>query len=210
MLSNSTGPIDNEVFKALARHGETRQWEAATVVVAEGEPADALYVVHEGELRVFVTGGNQRAVELNTLQPGDIFGELMLSGERRAATVQTLTRTRLTCVTRAQVERLLKEQPELALHLIQRLVDRVRTLTQTVRNLGSLDVYQRLAGLLTAVAQEEAGRHCVRGMSQQRMAERVGASRAMINRLLQDLAAGGYIEAERGCIVLLRPLPARW
>ena len=47
-------------------------------------------------------------------------------------------------------------------------------------------------------------------MSQARIAERLGASRAMVNRLLQDLARGGYIEVSRGRIVLLKNLPPRW
>ena len=47
-------------------------------------------------------------------------------------------------------------------------------------------------------------------MSQARIAERLGASRAMVNRLLQDLAQGGYIEVSRERIVLVRELPRRW
>ena len=202
--------FDAEVLADLARHGDTRNWEAGSTVVKEGDPADALYIVHEGELRAVVVGEGGRAVELATLGPGEVFGEMMLHGALRSATVQAITRARLTCVTRAQVEQLLKAQPDLAFMLIQRLIARVRTLTLTVRNLGSMDVYQRVAGLFTALAVEHQGRQCVLGMSQQRIAERVGASRAMVNRLLQDLSRGGYIEQERGCIVLLRKLPPRW
>ena len=201
---------ETAVLMELARHGDTRHWDAGVKVVTQGDAADCMFVVHSGELRAFVMGDGGRAVELNTLGPGDIFGELMLKGELRSATVETLTASRLTRVTRAHVERLLKERPDMALDLIQRLVERVRTLTQTVRNLGSMDVYQRVVGLCSMLAREHEGRLCIRGMSQQRIAQRVGASRAMVNRLLQDLARGGYIELERACIVLLRPLPPRW
>jgi CRP/FNR family cyclic AMP-dependent transcriptional regulator len=47
-------------------------------------------------------------------------------------------------------------------------------------------------------------------LTQQAIAERVGSSRSMINRLLKDLVLGGYIELAREHIVLLRPLPQRW
>ena len=47
-------------------------------------------------------------------------------------------------------------------------------------------------------------------MSQARIAERLGASRAMVNRLLQDLARVGCIDVSRGRIVLLKSLPPRW
>ena len=199
-----------DLLRELARHGETRNWEAGASVVKEGEPADCMYVIHDGELRAVVGGTGGRAVELNTLGPGEWFGELMLHGERRTATVQAVTRARLTRVTRAAAEQVLTDRPDMAFLLVQRLVERVRVLTNTVRNLGSMDVYQRLIGLCEALAVNQQGRRCVLGMSQQRIAERVGAWRAMVNRLLQDLASGGYIELERGCIVLLRPLPSRW
>lgn len=205
-----TGAIEAAVIRELAKHGETRTWEAGMTVVREGEFADCMYVIHDGELRACVVGEGGRTVELNTLGAGEFFGELMLDGERRSATVDTLTRARLTRVTRADAMRLLEERPDLAFLLIQRLVSRVRGLTRTVRSLASMDVYQRLAGMCTALATVHEGRLCVRGMSQQRLSERLGASRAMVNRLLQDLVKGGYITMERGCIVLLRPLPPRW
>jgi CRP/FNR family cyclic AMP-dependent transcriptional regulator len=202
---------DSEVLTELARLGETRSWEAGAVVVAEGEPADCMYLIHEGELRVYVAGEGGREVELSTMGPGEYFGELMLGGERRSASVQATTRTRLTRVTRPVMERLLAERPDIAFHLIQRLAARVRTLTHTVRNLASVDVYGRLVGLLEALAVEEQGVRVVAGaLSQQRIADRVGASRAMVNRLLHDLVRGGYIELARGRIVLLKKLPRRW
>jgi CRP/FNR family transcriptional regulator, cyclic AMP receptor protein len=199
-----------DVLEALARRGHRMPFDAGVAVVTQGDAADCLYIVHAGELRAFVMGESGRVVELNTLGPGDLFGELMLHGHERSATVETLTPCLLTRVSRAEVELTLKERPDLAFHVIQRLVERVRALTATVRDLASMDVYQRIVGLCRALAREHQGQLCVQGMSQQRLAERVGASRAMVNRLLQDLAKGGYIELARGRIVLLRPLPSRW
>lgn len=195
----------------LAKRGETRTWEPGTAVVTEGELADCLYIIHSGELRAVLAGDGGRVVELNTLGAGEIFGELMLSGERRAATVEVTARAQLTRVTRAEVEHLLATHPDLAVHLIQRLVQRVRTLTQTVGRLASVDVYGRLVGLFDALAVQRGAQRVVPGpLSQARIAERLGASKAMVNRLLQDLARGGYIVLSRECIVLLRKLPPKW
>ncbi len=201
----------DEVLAELAKLGETRTWEPGTAVVTEGDVADSMYIIHSGELRAVVAGDGGRMVELNTLGAGEFFGELMLSGELRAATVEVTVRAQITRVTRAEVERVLTSRPDLAFHMIQRLVQRVRTLTQTVRRLASVDVYGRLVGLFEALAVDEAGRRVVPGpLSQARIAERLGASKAMVNRLLQDLARGGYIEVTRERIVLHRKLPPRW
>jgi CRP/FNR family cyclic AMP-dependent transcriptional regulator len=199
------------ILHELARLGDTRTWEAGTLVVNEGDPADAMYLIHEGELRAFVGGEGGRVLELNTLGAGEFFGELMLSGHRRAASVQVTRRARLTRVTRDEAQHMLATRPDLAFELIQSLVQRVRVLTRTVGRLASADVYGRLVGLFDTLAVDDKGQRVVPGpLSQQRIAERVGASRAMVNRLLQDLARGGYIEVTRERIVLLKALPARW
>lgn len=201
----------DDVLAELAKLGETRTWEPGTAVVREGAEADCMYIVHTGELRAVIAGEGGRLVELNTLGPGEIFGELMLSGERRSATVEVTVRAQLTRVTRAEVERVLATRPDLALHLIQLLVRRVRALTVTVGRLASVDVYGRLLGLFDTLAVELDGQRVVPGpLSQTRIAERLGASKAMVNRLLQDLARGGYIEVSRARIVLLKSLPPRW
>jgi CRP/FNR family cyclic AMP-dependent transcriptional regulator len=208
--SASVVPTD-DILVELAKLGTTRTWEPGFVVVAQGDEADCMYIVHAGELRAVVTGEGGRATELNTLGPGDVFGELMLFGQRRAASVEVTARARLTCVTRAEFERALATRPGLALDLIRRLVHRVRELTSTVGRLTSVDVYGRVVGLLEALANNDAGRRVVPGTwSQARISERVGASRAMVNRLMQDLVQGGYIEVSRERIVLLRTLPSRW
>ena len=201
----------DEILAELAKLGETRTWERGTTVVTEGDVADCMYIIHTGALRVVVAGDGGRTVELNTLGAGEFFGELMLSGALRSASVQVTVRARLTRVTRAEVERVLASRPDLAFHLIQRLVQRVRTLTHTVGRMASVDVYGRLVGLFDALAVDDGGRRIVPGpLSQARIAERLGASKAMVNRLLQDLARGGYIEVSRERIVLLRKLPPRW
>jgi CRP/FNR family transcriptional regulator, cyclic AMP receptor protein len=201
----------DNILVELARHGETRTWEPGSVVIHEGDEADCLYIIHSGELRAVVAGDGDRQVELNTLGPGEFFGELMLSGGRRSATVEVITRAQLTRVSKAALEQVLAAHPQMALQLIHSLVARVRALTGTVRRLASVDVYGRLVGLFDALAVEENGLRVVPGpLSQARIAERLGASRAMVNRLLQDLARGGYIDVTRARIVLLKPLPARW
>ena len=210
-METATLERPDDILTELARRGDTRTWEAGMTVVTEGEVADCMFIIHSGELRAVVAGEGGRSVELNTLGPGEFFGELMLSGELRAATVEVTTRAQLTRVTRAEVERVLASRPDLALHLIQRLVQRVRTLTSTVGRLASVDVYGRLVGLFDALAVDHHGPRGVGGpMSPARIAERLGASRAMVHRLLHDLVRGGYIEVTRERIVLLKKLPPRW
>jgi CRP/FNR family transcriptional regulator, cyclic AMP receptor protein len=207
----SPSALPAELLAALAALGHLRSYPKGTIVVTEGEPALSMYLIHEGQLRVFVSDEDGREVELNVMGPGEFFGELMLGSQVRTATVQATTRAKLTMITRAEFEQALAAQPALAFHVIQHLIDRVRQLSRNVQGLVSMDVYGRVVRLFNELARDDGSRRVVPGpLSQQKIADRVGASRSMINRILQDLAAGGYIEASRERIVLLKPLPKRW
>ena len=130
----------DEILAELAKLAETRTWEPGTTVVKEGDVADCMYIIHSGELRAVMAGDSGRTLELNTRVAGEFFGELMRSGNRRDATVEVIVRAQLTRAACADVERALASRPDLALHLMQRLVQRVRTLTHTVGQLDSVDV----------------------------------------------------------------------
>ena len=83
--------------------------------------------------------------------------------------------------------------------------------TENVKSLALSDVYGRLARLLGSLARDVDGRIVVsEKFTQQEIAERVGASRDMISRLMKDLVAGGYLAVEDRSIVILKRLPPAW
>jgi CRP/FNR family cyclic AMP-dependent transcriptional regulator len=198
------------LLDALVARGFMRSFRRNTIVVQEGDAAETLYVIVEGEVLVYVDDESGRMMELNRLGPGQYFGELMLGSAVRTASVRTLTPCRLCLVRRADFERLIAEDPASAFRLIQVLIEKVKTLTDSVRSLALMDVYGRVARLLLDGAREVDGRRVVEGLTQQRIADAVGASRSMVNRILKDLAAGGYISVARGEITIHRGLPKRW
>jgi CRP/FNR family cyclic AMP-dependent transcriptional regulator len=198
------------LLEELARRGTIRSFPKNAVVVVEGEPAEAMYLILDGTLMVYVDDASGKLAELNRLGAGHYYGELMLGSAVRTASVKTLTPARLCMVRRDEFEKLFSERPDLAFHVVQTLISRVRSLTENVRGLALMDVYGRVARLLLDSVEDFEGRRLVRGLSQQAIAERVGASRSMINRILQDLTTGGYIVAGRREIELKRGLPKRW
>lgn len=199
------------LLEELVRLGPARQYPKGAVIVTEGEPALSMYVIQQGRLKVYVSGDDAREVELNVLGPGEYFGELMLDGQVRSASVIALTPARLTMIGREDFERTLMQRPDIAFHVIQHLIQRVRALSRNVQGLVSKDVYGRIAQLFNELARDEGGLRVVPGpLSQQAIADRVGASRSMVNRILQDLSAGGYVQVSRDRIVLVKPLPRHW
>ena len=200
--------LSAELQAALLQHGQVRVLPKGRIVVTEGEPSLAMYLVLEGQLRVYLADERGREVALSTLAPGEFFGESMLAGQTRSASVQALTRCRLCMITRSEFQQLLAARPDLAFHIIQTLVRRVRALSRRVQGLVALDVYERVVGLLNERAQPVGGQRVVPGpLSQQMVADLVGASRSMINRIFKELAEGGFISLGKDAITLHQPLP---
>jgi CRP/FNR family cyclic AMP-dependent transcriptional regulator len=97
------------------------------------------------------------------------------------------------------------------MHLVRKLIYRGRVLTEHVKSLALQNVYGRFAKLLQELAVNEDGKLVITDkLSQQEMANRIGASREMINRIVKDLTAGGYISTDGPRITINKALPSDW
>ena len=148
---------------------------------------------------------------LSQAGPGEYFGEISLDEGPRSASVMTIEPTRFSIVPREDFRDFLAQSPEFAFNLISKLIHRVRVLTDNVKSLALMDVYGRVARMPLELAAERDGVLAFEDKpTQQDMANRVGASREMIGKILKDLDAGGYIRAEPRRIVITRTLPRGW
>jgi CRP/FNR family cyclic AMP-dependent transcriptional regulator len=136
---------------------------------------------------------------------------MALDGRPRSASVMTLEATTCAMVTRDALKDAIVANRDLAMALIEKLIDRARIATDTVKNLALMDVYGRVARLLLSLARERDGKLVVpERMTQQDIADRVGASRDMISRIFKDLTTGGYVTVVDRQITLNRRPPPRW
>jgi CRP/FNR family cyclic AMP-dependent transcriptional regulator len=115
-------------------------------------------------------------------------------------------------VTREALRDAISKNPDVAMALISTLIDRARIATDNVKNLALMDVYGRVARLLLSLAREQPDGKLVvpEKMTQQDIADRVGASRDMISRIFKDLTIGGYVSVVDRVITINRKPPARW
>ena len=202
----------NPALRALAMRGVIRNYRKNSVIINEGEMGDALFVLLQGNVKVFSTDQNGREITYGDIDAGDYFGEMSLDGGPRSASVMTLDSCVCSVVSRSAVRDHLAEEPEFALDLVAQVIRRARTATETARNMALLDVYGRV--IATLEGHEGPARPdapvLLTQITHQSIASRVGASREMVSRLLKDLEKGGYIELGVKRITLLKKLPARW
>jgi CRP/FNR family transcriptional regulator, cyclic AMP receptor protein len=204
-------PLHDETLRSIAASGVIRTYPRNTVLINEGDFGDALYVLLSGRVKVFSSNEAGREFVIDFHGPGEYVGEMSLDGAPRSASVMTVEPTTCAVVSRMQFRDFVLAHPDFAMHLIERLIHRVRVTTSNLKSLALSDVYGRLVRLLNALAQEVDGRWVVpERLTQQDIADRVGASRDMIGKLLKDLVAGGYLSVEERTITILRKLPTGW
>ena len=203
--------LEESELRALSVHATAQAFPKNAIIVNEGDRSDSIFIIVSGRVKVFLHGKDGREVVLNVHGPGEYFGEMVLDEGPRSASVVTLETSKFLVIRKADFRRFLSEHPEFAMRLINRLMLRVRALTENVGSLALLDVYGRVARLLLELAVEQDGRLVVtERLTQKDIADRVGASREMVSRIFKDLAAGGYIEVENRRITIHRDLPSRW
>lgn len=200
-----------EAVATLEQHSAVRSFRKNTVVIQKGDESTTLYAVVEGRLKVSIADNEGKEVILNTLGPGDHFGELAILGEGpRTATVITLEDSRLLTMSRSAFLDCLAKHPDIALALIRHLADRVGQLTEQVASLALRDVYSRVRETLTANAVEEDGKLVTGRFTQSEIAQMVGSSREMVSRIFKELREGGYISLDDKRVTILKKLPTRW
>lgn len=203
--------LDARTREVVEQHSALRAVRKNTVVIQKGDESGVLYVVISGRLKVTVADGQGKEVILNTLGPGDYFGELAILGDMpRTATVMSLEDSKLLTLSRKAFLDLVREQPDLALAVIRNLTERVSQLTEQVGRLALGDVYSRIRDVLNAQAVEEGGVLVTGRFTQSEIAQMVGSSREMVSRVFKDLREGGYIRLDDKRVVILKKLPARW
>jgi CRP/FNR family cyclic AMP-dependent transcriptional regulator len=204
-------PLHDEVLRGIAASGVVRAFPRSTVLINEGDVGDALYVLLSGRVKVYSSNEAGREFIIDFHGPGEYVGEMTLDGAPRSASVMTVEPTTCAVVNRAQFRDFVLAHPDFAMHLIDRLIHRLRVTTGNLKSLALSDVYGRLVRLLNTLAQDVDGRYVVpEKLTQQDIADRIGASRDMIGKLMKDLVAGGYLAVEDRTIIILKKLPTGW
>ena len=181
------------VFERVAEKGE--------VILFEGDPAEALYFVASGVVKVFKTSVDGKEQILHLVRPGESFNEaLVFSGASNLASAEAMGPVVLYGIKRSDMEIILREHPKVALNLIRVLSQTVVRLISLVEDLSFRNVTGRVAKVLLEYAgngSDEKPR-----LTQQEMAAMIGTAREMVGRSLKTLEEEGTIRMERNRVVI--------
>lgn len=194
------------VLEALAGAAHEQAVARGAIVTVEGEPAEAMYVVAEGRVKIVRHSLDGREQILHIAEQFDHFNTVpMFGGGSCPATSETLAAGRLLVLPRERILQLAHEHPDLALALLGEFANRLRGLVGLVDTLALHTVNGRLARLLLDQARQSAIGQRPPVLTQAEMAAHIGSVREMVGRALKTFEAAGLIRMERGSIQIIDP-----
>jgi CRP-like cAMP-binding protein len=179
-----------------------------SILFAEGDEGDHLYVILDGKIKLGTSSGDGRENLLSILGPGEMFGELSLFDPNpRTSTATAVTDAKLLSLGQAKLIPWLAENPKVALNLLASLAQRLRRTNDAVGDLVFSDVPGRVAKALIDLG-ERFGKQTDEGLlvnhdlTQEELAQLVGASRETVNKALADFAGRNWLKLDGRAVLI--------
>ena len=201
--------LDDQAALELRQSMVALKLNKGQVLFKEGQEGDRLYVVVHGKIKLGTTSGDGRENLLSILGPGEMFGELSLfDPEPRTSTATAVTDARLVSLAHEAVIGLVTSNPQTSLELLRRLAQRLRKSNEILADLVFADVPGRVAKAIIDLGerfgvQKEDGLHVNHDLTQEELAQLVGASRETVNKALADFAARGWVKLEPRAVLVI-------
>ena len=198
-------------LEQVAEVAVPRSFAAGEVVFREGDESNTAYVVRSGHARAIRQHSDGRILTLANFGPGEVFGELaMFDSDRRSATIEAIDQLDLLAILSADMQRLMREHPDIAVKLVVTLGRRLREVNDRLTRQSFQTVQSRVATVLSELVRdarsEGAGENDVLiTATQAEVAQLAGSSRESASRFLAVLERAGVLEQGRGRIRVIRP-----
>jgi CRP-like cAMP-binding protein len=201
--------LDDDAASALEASMTPLSLKRGEVLFNEGDDGSQLYVVTDGKIKLGRTSPDGRENLLAILGPGQMFGELsFFDPGPRSATATSVTDVTVQSLSHEALMPVLSSHVEVAMALLNQLAGRLRRTNEVVGDLVFSDVPGRVAKALLDLASRfgrkaEDGVHVNHDLTQEELAQLVGASRETVNKALADFASRGWLRLEPRSVVIL-------
>lgn len=205
-LFERMSPEEREELRGMMSQTTLRRGE---VLFNEGDSGDRLYILLTGKVKLGHTSVDGRENLLAVLGPGEVVGELTLFDPGpRSTTATAVATTELLALEHNQLMGFIDSHPTLAKDMLRALAVRLRRTNIALADLVFSDVPGRVAKALLDLAERfgastEDGIHVPHDLTQEELAQLVGASRETINKSLAEFVSRGWIRLEGRAVTLI-------
>ena len=180
------------------------------VLFHEGDAGDRLYLLFGGKVKLTARSNDGRETLLAVLGPGEMFGELsFFDPGPRMSTASALVDSDMLELGHDDLMPWLVERPEVAVTMLRAIAHRLRRTNETVSDLVFTDVPGRVAKALLDLAEKfgrqepDGGIRVAHDLTQEELAQLIGASRETVNKTLADFQNRGWLRVDQRAVVLV-------
>ena len=201
--------LDDDAANALRSSMVDQRLTKGDILFSEGEPGEKLYLIESGKIKLSHTASDGRESIIAVLGAGEMLGELSLFDPGpRTATAIAVTNTKVVSLSHEALLPWLVGRPDLAVSLLAALARRLRRTNEALADLVFSDVPGRVAKALLELG-SKFGEDSPDGLvvhhelTQEELAQLVGASRETVNKALADFSQRGWVRIEQRSVTLL-------
>ncbi len=203
--------LEHAEVEALGKRAPMQRVPAGTVFFSPEQAAEVLFILKEGQVRLYHLSPDGKALTIAVLEPGTIFGEMAMLGQRLHQSYAEAMRPCLLCLmSREDVKSMLLSDPRVATRIAEILGQRLISAEQRLSDFAFKNLPERLASLLLQMGRPPKARlfRAASGPPEVRftheaLAEMVGTYRETATKILNEFRAQGLIELKRGCVMLI-------
>jgi len=200
--------LDDRELASIIAVAKTRRYAKDDVIFHADESGDVFCLIREGQVKVTMISPEGKEIILALLGPGDFFGEMaLLDDEPRSATVVATEPLDLVTIWRSDFLSILQENFSITRKVLAEISRRLRSASNRIESLATMDVYGRLARFFLDLARDqgkvlENGYVAVTRPTHQSIANMIGTSRETVSRLIHDLMRQNLLLSEGKTIYL--------
>jgi CRP/FNR family cyclic AMP-dependent transcriptional regulator len=192
------------IFNKMVSHAVMRSVKKGTVVFRKGDLGTNLCAVCKGSVRISVPSEKGQDAIFNVIPPGEVFGEIaLLDGGARTADAVAIEDAELLIIDRRDFIPLVRENPDVAMKLIEMLCARLRRTSAQVEDIIFLGLPRRLAKALLQLNSDFRRHDGEIQVTQRDLSQMIGVSRESVNKLLRDWQHRGWLKLRRGSLKIL-------
>jgi len=201
--------LDEETAGELLESMDRIHLNRGETVFLEGDPGDSLYIILKGKVKLGRSSADGRESLLTVLGPGEMFGELSLFDPGpRLSSATAVNDTELVSLGHQGLTTFLGDHPEVPMQMLAGLAHRLRRTNEDLSDMVFTDVPGRVAKALLDLAARfgsrvETGIQVTHDLTQEELAQLVGASRETVNKALADFAGRGWIVLGAKSVILV-------
>jgi len=203
--------LKTEHLSEIASKIRIRNYKRGETIIRQDEPGSMLYIIMKGHVKIMTLTPEGDELIIAMLSDNDFFGELsLLDGQPHSASAVAMDTTQVMTLQRDDFLEAIYKSQEMVHKILIALSRRLRCTDILLEDAIRLNLAARLSKRLLELG-EKFGvitDNCIKielRLTQQDLANLLGASRVAINRLLHQLQDSGLISIDKKHITILRP-----